>query len=164
MFLKSNQQTTILIHRVNAQRFIISSIIFFYFAIVMIERVMCLRYFVFALLLSVVLFSCKKYPGPSEPVVDITSPSDTTIINAGDTVIIKGVVSDNKSLHEVYFTLAYSANDSALFSHHPYTHGRQAYPFEYLWITSDAGSYKFVVEAQDHDGHLTKKEFPLVVH
>ena len=111
-----------------------------------------------------VLYSCKKYPGPSQPVATLTSPSDTAIINAGDTISLKGTVSDNKSLHEVFFRLSDSANDSILFFDNPYTHGTQARNYSYAWITSLPGSYKWIVEVQDHDRHTTIQEFPIVVH
>ena len=116
------------------------------------------------LLLLIFVSSCKKDAVPSEPVITLTSPSDTVLINAGDTVLIKGTVSDNKSLHEVFFTLTDSANTSILFSDNPYTHGAKTHNFSYIWITSTPATYKFIIEARDHDNHTTTKEFQLIVH
>ena len=110
------------------------------------------------------MFSCKKNTLPSEPVITLTFPSDTAVINAGDTVLIKGIISDNKNLHEVFFNLTDSANSFVFFSDNPYTHGAKSYYYSYVWITSSANAYKFVIEAHDHDNHTSKKEFPLVVH
>ena len=135
---------------------------FFNFAIN--ENQRQVKHFLFLLLIMEVLYSCKKYPGPSQPVATLTSPSDTAIINAGDTILLKGTVSDNKSLHEVFFRLSDSANDSILFFDNPYTHGAQARNFSYTWITSLPGAYKWIVEIQDHDRHTTIQEFPIVVH
>src|SRR4051812_16240458 len=98
------------------------------------------------LLIAATLYSCKKNTGPSQPVATLTSPSDTLIINAGDTIELKGTVSDNKSLHEVFFTLAYAANDSVLFADNPYTHGAKYREFSYTWITGPAATYTWQVE------------------
>ena len=110
-------------------------------------------------------YSCKKNTGPPEPVITLTLPTDTTIINAGDTVELKWTISDNKSLHEVFFTLAYAADSTVIFSDNPYTHGAKSRNFSYTWITSSTpAAYNLLIEVQDHDHHLTKQEFPILVH
>jgi hypothetical protein len=118
-------------------------------------------FFVFAL---ANLIACKKNNLPSQPQVRLESPADTTIITAGDTVLIKGQVSDNKSMHELYFTLQQTPNGAVLLNEHPYTHGAQARNFSYTWITTTPADYTFTVEVWDHDHHITKAAFPLTVH
>ena len=123
-----------------------------------------LKCFVCALLISVFINSCNKYTGPSEPVITLTSPSDTTIINAGDTVLLKATVSDNKSPHEVYITFKNTDEDSVLLYEHPYIHGAKNYNFSVIWITGSAASYQLMVEADDHESHTTVIQFPLIVN
>ena len=128
-----------------------------------------MKNFFFAFLLivfvSVFVYSCKKNTGPSEPVITLTSPTDTIIINSGDTVLIKGTVSDNKSLHEVYITFKEVANDSVLLiNDHPYTHGAKNYNLNYIWYTSVPAVYKLTIEVHDHDENIIRKDFLMTVH
>lgn len=121
---------------------------------------------VLSIIAAVSLFipSCKKYTGPETPVITLLLPRDTSIINAGDTISIKGSASDNKDLHEIYFTIKNTTNDSIYVYVHPYVHGLKIFNFSYLWITVDSSIYKLTIEAQDHDNHSTKKEIMLTVN
>jgi hypothetical protein len=130
---------------------------------------MRVKQFFFSLLIissSVILISsCKKIPGTATPVVTLTSPADTLVIHAGDTVLIKGTVTDNKNLHELYFSFMNTSDSAVLLSEHPYVHGAKEHKFSYTWITSTTPSvYQFVVEAYDHDNHSAKKEFLFTVN
>ena len=52
-----------------------------------------------------------------KPVITMSSPSDSMMYNNGDTMYIKGTVTDN-SLHELLVTVL-DANDSILYSQAP---------------------------------------------
>jgi hypothetical protein len=113
---------------------------------------------------AILVNSCKKNTGPSNPVITLNSPLDTLIIHTGDTVLINGTISDNKSLHEVFITFRKEGNDTLLINDNPYTHGGKQYEFRYIWFPSQAGLYQLDVEAQDHDNHSVKKDFPFTVN
>lgn len=115
-------------------------------------------------ILSTVIFSCTKNTGPASPVITLTNPADTTIINAGDTVEIKGSVSDNKDLHEFYFTLQNNNTGTVIFYDNPYVHGAKIHSFDYWWITGDSAVYKLTIQALDHESHITTKEVLLNVN
>ncbi|MCX6199746.1 MAG: Ig-like domain-containing protein [Bacteroidetes bacterium] len=109
-------------------------------------------------LFTCLVFSCTKNTGPEEPVITITNPTDTTNINAGDTIEIKGALSDNINLHEFYLTIKNNSTDSVLVYDNPYVHGGKTYPFNYLWITRDSAIYKLTLKVLDHESHTTSKE------
>lgn len=113
---------------------------------------------------SCLLFSCTKYAGPDEPVITLTTPTDTSTINAGDTIQIKGSVTDNKDLHEFYLTIKNNINDSIMAYENPYVHGGKTYSFDYLWITGDSAIYTLTLKVLDHESHSTTKEVLLQVN
>ncbi len=113
---------------------------------------------------STLLFSCTKNTGPAEPVIILTSPTDTTTINAGDTVQIVGSVSDNKDLHEFYFTLKNNTTDTVEFYDNPYVHGAKIHHFTYQWITGDSAAYKLIIQVLDHESHTSTKELVVKVN
>ena len=114
--------------------------------------------------LAAALFSCTKNTGPAEPVIILTSPTDTTTINAGDTVQIVGSVSDNKDLHEFYFTLKNHTADTVVSYDNPYVHGAKIHHFAYQWITGDSAVYKLIIQVLDHDNHTRTKELLVKVN
>ncbi|MES2621172.1 MAG: Ig-like domain-containing protein [Bacteroidota bacterium] len=126
------------------------------------------RHYIFLSLIilsfSFYVSSCKKNTGPSEPVITLLSPADTTVINSGDTVLIEGTVTDNKSIHELYFTFRNSVTDSTILYDHPYAHGAKSYNFRYIWYPSSADPYVFSVDVQDHDKNQVFKDFTLNVN
>lgn len=124
----------------------------------------CLCFILLGLLFSFILFSCTKYTGPEEPVITLVIPSDTTTINAGDTIEIKGTVSDNKDLHEFYLTIKNNNNDSVVANENPYVHGAKTHNFDYWWITRDSAIYTLSVKVLDHENHSTTKEVLLHVN
>lgn len=129
---------------------------------------MFMKNFLFAVILiisvSMFAYSCKKNTGPSEPVITLLSPSDTTIIQSGDTVLIEGTVTDNKSIHELYFTFRNTTTDSTILYDHPYAHGAKSYSFRYTWYPSSPASYKFTVDVHDHDENYVYKDFIMTVN
>ena len=113
---------------------------------------------------SCLVFSCTKYTGPDEPVITLTTPTDTTNIYAGDTIQIKGTVSDNKDLHEFYLTIKNNGNDSVMAYENPYVHGAKTHNFDYFWITGDSAIYTLTIKVLDHESHSTTKEVLLHVN
>lgn len=115
-------------------------------------------------LFTCLFFSCTKRTGPNEPVITITFPTDTTTINAGDTIEIKGTLSDNIDLHEFYLTIKNNNTDALVAYDNPYVHGGKTYPFNYFWITGDSAIYTLSLKVLDHENHSTTKEVLLHVN
>ena len=111
-----------------------------------------------------IVASCKKNPGPENPVITLTSPADTLVINVGDTISINGTVTDNESLHEVFISFKNNGSDSVLINDNPYTHGSKSYTFRYTWYPSYTSTYTLNVIAQDHDLNTTEKDFSFTVN
>lgn len=125
------------------------------------------NFFYSVLLISIFscfVFSCTKNTGPDEPVITLTTPTDTTTINAGDTIQIAGKISDNKDLHEFYLTIKNNNTDSVVAYENPYVHGAKTYSFDYFWITGDSAIYTVTVKVLDHESHSTSKEVLLHVN
>ena len=114
--------------------------------------------------LAAIVASCKKNPGPANPVITLTSPADTLVINVGDTISINGTVTDNESLHEVFISFKDNSSDSVLINDNPYTHGSKSYTFRYTWYATDASNYTLNIIAQDHDLNTTEKGFSFTVN
>ncbi len=114
--------------------------------------------FLLVSIFTCLVFSCTKKTGPDEPIITITNPTDTTTINTGDTVQIKGTVSDNVDLHEFYLTIKNNTTDSTVASDNPYVHGGKTFSFDYAWIAIDSAVYKLTVKVIDHDSHTSTKE------
>jgi hypothetical protein len=119
---------------------------------------------ILTLVLSSAIFSCTKNTGPEYPVITLTTPTDTTVINAGDTIQIKGSVSDNKDLHEFYLTLQNDNTGTVLFYDNPYVHGAKIHNFNYQWNNVDSAIYKLTIQALDHENHTSTKEVLLHVN
>lgn len=109
--------------------------------------------------------ACRKTHGPSQPVITLTSPHDTLVIQAGDTVLISGSVTDTKNLHELFISFQNRNDGTFILNSTPYVHGLKQYEFRYSWITSSVPAvYDFNVEAKDHDSHTTQKSFSFTVN
>ena len=112
---------------------------------------------------STVIFSCTKNTGPAEPIILLAAPTDTTTFHADSVVFIQGSVSDNKDLHEIYFSIKKNATDSIYDYRNPYVHGGKVYPFVFNSVPLDSGIYTLSIKVLDHDGHATQKELLLNV-
>lgn len=91
------------------------------------------------LFIGLVWSSCKKKENsdmdPSDksaPVITLISPGDSQTYTSGDTVWIKGSMTD-KSLHESLITLIRDSDSASLLNETPYVHDLTSYNFNYFW-------------------------------
>lgn len=116
------------------------------------------------LLLSVFATACKKEEDDhnhntttdtSKPVINITAPSNTTMYNNGDTVKIRGTVTDN-SLHELLIRIIKDSDGSELFRATPTVHDLTSYSISENWKSSvsDHTNASIIISAEDHNSNV----------
>lgn len=115
----------------------------------------------------VFISACKKDKEPDDdhdpndktvPVLTIQSPTDLQMYNNGDTVWIKGTLTDN-SLHECYIALKNNADSSILFEQSPTVHDLTSYDINTFWKSSvkDHTNATLTITAQDHNSNVVTK-------
>ena len=114
------------------------------------------------MLLLLPLTACKKTDDhdhsstdSEKPVLSMTLPSDSMTFNNGDTVKIRGTVTDN-SLHELMVSIINNDNDSILYSAAPVVHDLTAYTIAMDWksqVTTHTNASVIIV-AEDHSANV----------
>jgi hypothetical protein len=91
-----------------------------------------------------------------KPALSISSPTDMKVYYSGDTVWIKGSVSD-ASLHELLIKITKDSDGSVLFSEAPVVHDMTSYAINTFWKSqvSDHSNAKVIVLAEDHSGNVS---------
>lgn len=108
------------------------------------------------------LQSCEKHKHDDDedkndhsiPVLNITSPTAMQMFNNGDTVWIKGTLTDN-SLHECYISIK-NDKDSLLFESSPTVHDLSSYDINTFWksAVSDHTNAVLKITAEDHNNNV----------
>jgi len=104
---------------------------------------------------TIIFSNCKKEEeDKSAPVVNITLPVSTQMYNSGDTVKIKGTVTDNE-MHEMLIEIRNDANDSILYSETPSVHDLSSYVINTFWKSkvSTHTNATIKVSVEDHAGN-----------
>jgi len=110
------------------------------------------------------LISCKKDDDHQhdvdtsdkvKPTVVINTPSNLQMYNNGDTIKIRGQVSD-ASLHELLIKIVKDSDHSVLFSETTNVHDLSAYTFNSNWksVVSDHTNASVIVTAKDHNSNV----------
>jgi len=113
--------------------------------------------------LVLVFTSCKKedhnhdHPttDTSKPVVSISSPTAMQVYNSGDTVRIKGLVTD-ASLHELLIRIVKDSDQTELFRATPVVHDMTSYTIDTYWKSSvsDHTNATLIISAEDHSSNI----------
>jgi len=90
------------------------------------------------------------------PVVNLTSPSDSTIYNSGDTVFITGYVTD-EDLHEGEITIIDDTSAFLYFTENPYVHGQDTAQINYFYVVNVTQNrvVTLTVSYEDHTPHVS---------
>ncbi len=115
-----------------------------------------------AILLLFTLAACEKEhhhhddSDKTAPELTITSPNDKQVFNQGDTMYIKGTVSD-ASLHELSITLRNDKDSSILYSTAPVVHALNNYTINAYWVcnVADHTNATLTITAHDHSENKT---------
>lgn len=125
------------------------------------------KYTYIALVISSLLFTsaCKKQDDHKHdekdttvPVVTVTVPMDMQTYKSGDSVFVKGTVTDN-SLHELSIVITRDSDTSELYRDEPVVHDMTSYTFNSVWLSGlSSGSVAFIpatvtITAEDHAGN-----------
>ncbi len=116
------------------------------------------------LLLSVFATACKKEDDDhdhdtttdtTKPVITINSPSNMAMYNNGDTVKIRGTVTDN-SLHELLIRIVKDSDGSELFRSTPTVHDLTSYSINENWksAVTDHTNASIIISAEDHGSNV----------
>lgn len=91
-----------------------------------------------------------------KPEITITSPSSMQVYYSGDTVRIKGLVTD-ASLHEMIIKITKDSDGTVLFSETPTVHDMNMYTINTFWKSnvSDHTNARLIVVAQDHSSNIS---------
>ena len=117
------------------------------------------------ILAVVQLSSCKKDEehdhtqnagDTAKPTISITSPSSMQVFYNGDTVKIRGLVSD-ASLHELLIKVVKDSDNSVLFSETPTVHDLSSYTINTNWKSqvTDHTNARVIVVAEDHSSNVS---------
>lgn len=116
--------------------------------------------------LAIAFTSCKKdedddhshdsSTDTSKPAITISSPASTAMYNNGDTIKIRGIVTDN-SLHELLIKIVNDANGAVLYSTAPTVHDLTSYSFSADWKSSvtDHTNASVIIMAEDHASNVS---------
>lgn len=116
-------------------------------------------------IVAIAFSSCKKEEDDhshdttsdnTKPVITISSPTSTAMYNNGDTIKIRGTVTDN-SLHELLIKIVDDANGTVLYSTAPTVHDLTTYSFSANWKSSvtDHTNASVIVMAEDHSSNVS---------
>ncbi len=91
-----------------------------------------------------------------KPVIAMTSPTAMQVFYSGDTVRIKGVVTD-ESLHEMMIKIIKDSDGSVLFTETPTVHDLKIYNINTYWKSqvSDHTNARLIVLAEDHNANVS---------
>ena len=107
-------------------------------------------------------FSCEKDEAHHDdvsdsikPTVVISTPSNLQMYNNGDTIKIKGLVSD-ASLHELMVKIVKDSDNSVLYSETIYAHDLTTYALNSNWksAVTDHTNASVIVVAEDHNSNV----------
>jgi hypothetical protein len=90
------------------------------------------------------------------PAVTLTSPTSMQIFYSGDTVWIKGTVTD-QSLHEMVVSIKKKSDDAVLFTTTPTVHDLTTYNLNTFWKCAVSGHTDAYLEivVEDHSSNKT---------
>jgi hypothetical protein len=113
-------------------------------------------------LLASLMYSCSKKNGA--PIIVIAKPVSNDTIITPDTLTVQGVVTDDKSLHQMSIIILTSIGDT-VFQEQPYVHNLKTYSFKYDILITDtiSGTYSLHVAAEDHDLAVSEKTLTVVL-
>lgn len=117
------------------------------------------------IILLTVAVSCNK-TAKEGPLLTIEYPYNDTLLHVGDTVRIRGIVSDSRDLHELNIKLYSPGSSQILFWDTPVVHNLKSYSFDYFIHNLQvvpATPLKVRVEVSDHDGHTAMDERELMI-
>ena len=90
-----------------------------------------------------------------KPTVVISTPSSMQMYNNGDTIKIRGLVSD-ASLHELLIKIVKDSDNSVLYSETPTVHDLTTYTINSNWksAVTDHTNASVIVVAEDHNSNV----------
>lgn len=114
-------------------------------------------YTLIALLVYLMLGSCKKECTDKAPVVTISSPTETNNIQLPDSIQITGAISDDVWLNSATIMIHNTSGDT-VFTSRPEVYGKKDYAFNYSYFVTISGSLRLQVVAEDNEGKTAEKE------
>jgi hypothetical protein len=112
-------------------------------------------------IISSVIISCKK-TDDENPVITLSEPYSEQEFAIGDTIFIKGDITDNESLHQIEVKLTKQETGETIFdlSEHP---DAAAYHLDTFYVSADSVHfhYHLIIEATDHDDNKAELEYTL---
>lgn len=99
------------------------------------------------------------------PVITMTSPTDMQVYALGDTVWLKGLVTD-KSLHELSITLKNDKDGSVLYSQTPTVHDFTSYTINAFWksVVTEKTNATLTISATDHHPNTATKTIAITLN
>ena len=115
------------------------------------------------------LTACEKEPhhhddtDTAAPALNMSSPNQMQVFNQGDTLYIKGSLTD-ASLHELSITLRDDKDSSLLFSATPVVHGLSTYTINSFWVCNVKDHTNATLRITAHDHRENKTEVLRSIH
>lgn len=109
----------------------------------------------FSVLFLVFFFACSK-PDETAPVISITSPEQSRVFAAGQTITIKATITDNNSIHMVHTIVTDNSGGHWIHSEE-HTDGKN-YEVNKTFTAISGKTYTIHIDATDHNENITAKE------
>lgn len=100
------------------------------------------------------LGGCKKNQAPG---LTIEAPVEMQDVATNDSILIRGVATDDRDLHEFAIVVTNVAGDTVAIDT-PYVHGAKSFEFNYYFAPVDTGIYNVSITAYDHDLDWMRKD------
>lgn len=105
--------------------------------------------------------ACKK--DNQAPTLTIDKPITHQAVSTSDSVLITGIIADDKDLHELYVTVVNAQGDTAMHVN-PYVHGLKNKTYSVYFAPADTGTYTATVTVLDHDLEFTQQSVTFVAY
>lgn len=109
-----------------------------------------------AFLLLFFAVACHKRD-ETAPVIQRVSPNDNAIFQGGESVSIKGTISDNEGIHMVHI-MVFDKSDYSHVLHFEEHFDAKTYQFNKTFTAEKGKAYSIYIDASDHSENISKEE------
>jgi len=96
--------------------------------------------------------SCSKET--NRPQMRIISPLNNQVFSSGETVAVRGTISDDTGIHDLHMTITNTSTGTQLMHLNEHL-DTQLYTLDESFVAQAGNSYTIKIEADDHDSNTT---------
>ena len=111
-----------------------------------------MKYIALFLCALVLITSCSKET--NRPLMRIISPFNNQVFTSGETVNIRGTISDDTQVHDLHMTITNTSTGTQIMHLNEHL-DTQVYTLSQSFIVQAGNSYTIKIEADDHSSNTT---------